>query len=132
MKEPCVLVVESDYDELRRISEWLDGTGYDVMLCLGPSEPDYICIASRGLACPLADAADVVVLDLRLRSDVAMTGTSGGELLRYYRERGKRVIAISGDGNAVQSLPDDQVSVVTRPLERESFVWALRSAARAL
>ena len=66
METRSVLVVEHDDDERARIGRLLEREGFDVILCPGPGAPDYICAGGRGLPCPIAQDADVVVLDMRL------------------------------------------------------------------
>ena len=128
MSKPTVLVVESDDDERRRIGSWLDDAGYaDIMCCPGPSAPDYTCLGGRGASCPLSSAADVVVVDLRLRSDELMQGTPGWQLMLHYFEQGKKIVAISGNEDAVHPWSDESVRVVHRPLERDEFVGAIRA-----
>jgi len=120
-------VVESDDEERSRISAWLEDEGVtDVMFCPGPRAPDYTCIGGRGGDCPLPDAADVVVVDLRLLSDEMLTGTPGWQLMLYYLERGKKVIAISGQEDSVRPRSDDQVRVIGRPIERRALLDAVR------
>src|SRR6266516_7355146 len=94
MEGARVLVVESDTDARDRIGSWLEDEGYAVIGCPGPSRPDYTCIASRTQQCPLADDADVVVLDLVLEGDVAMAGTPAEALLMYYSWAAKKVVAL--------------------------------------
>jgi hypothetical protein len=120
-------VVEPDNDERRRISAWLEEEGLtDVMFCPGPGAPDYTCVGGRGASCPLPNAADVVVVDLRLQSDEMLAGTPGWQLMLYYVELGKKVVAISGREDSVRPRSDEQVRVVGRPLERQQFLSALR------
>lgn len=38
-----VLVVEADPAERERFGSWLEGSGFDVLACPGPTEPDYTC-----------------------------------------------------------------------------------------
>jgi len=126
MTAPCVLVVESQEEDLRLIEGWLEDAGVDdVMFCPGPRTPAYTCIGSDGGPCPLSSAADVVVIDLRLRSDVMLAGTPAWQLLLSYYEQGKRIVAISNDAVSVRPTPDEQLRVVRRPLERESFIDAV-------
>ena len=128
MKTPCILVVEAQHDDRALISEWLEDAGYDdAMFCPGPGEPTYTCIGSGGAPCPLSTAADVVVIDLRLRSDEMMTGSPGWQLLLSYYEQGKRIVAISSEMNPVRPTPDEQLHVVHRPLERDRFMAAVDS-----
>lgn len=91
----AVLVVEQD-DELRdRLGKWLEDIGFDVMACPGPTRPDYTCVAGRGKPCPLAEAADAILVDLWLASDSVLFGTSSTELLDYYLSSKKPVVALS-------------------------------------
>lgn len=126
MSNPVVLLVEPSDVIRRAIGSWLEREAYDVMSCPGPGEPDYVCIATTGRLCPLAHGADVVVLDLHQRSDAVEAGTPGWQLLLYYFEQGKNIVALTGDEDAVHPMPDDRVAVVTRPADRESLLAALR------
>lgn len=127
MKAKNVLVVEPDEEQRRRIGAWLEEELYDIMYCPGPSAPEYTCLLSRGQPCALERGADLVVLDLNLRSDVAMTGTPGWELLLAYHERGNRIVAVAGESETVGVLPDERVAVVRRPVERDALLAAIRS-----
>jgi CheY-like chemotaxis protein len=128
MAAPCILVVEGNEDDRAVISEWFEGAGYDdVMFCPGPGGPDYTCIGSNGAPCPLSTAADIVVVDLRLRSDEMLAGTPAWQLLLSYYEQGKRIVAISSEVNSVRPAPDEQLHIVHRPLERDRFLSAVNS-----
>jgi CheY-like chemotaxis protein len=85
-----VLLVEHDREQRERIGAWLEGAGFDVYVCPGPSAPTYTCIASEGHPCPLVHAADLVLLDLWLASESALMGTSVSELLSYYKAPANR------------------------------------------
>lgn len=121
-----VLIVESQDDTRATIADWLEAADYDVLLCPGPGSPGYVCLGGRGLACPLAEPADVVVVSMRLQSDDLMQGTPGWVLLGYYyAEQGRGVVALSGDRDAIHPLPDEQVSVLRRPVDRDELVEAV-------
>ena len=89
-----VLLVESDAQERERLAACLEGAGFEVTLCPGPSAPDYTCVGSRTLECPLAKGASVVVLDMSLDGEDLMEGTPAEELLDVYLLAGHRVIAL--------------------------------------
>ncbi|HEX9410703.1 MAG TPA: hypothetical protein VF986_03285 [Actinomycetota bacterium] len=95
MKRSVVLLVEQDPELRDRMGGWVEEAGYEVVICPGPSAPDYTCVASRGVPCALARAADLVVLDLWLASDSALQGTSSTKLLSYYLRAGKPVVGLS-------------------------------------
>jgi CheY-like chemotaxis protein len=90
-----VLVVEADPVERERLSSALEGDGFDVLLCSGPSAPDDGCLGTREGRCPLAIDGSVVVLDMDLDAGAAVEGTSTQELLAFYLGAGHRVVTLS-------------------------------------
>jgi CheY-like chemotaxis protein len=125
MERPTVLVVEAETKARDGIADWLDHAGYEVEACPGPSSPDYTCIGGRGLPCPLAVSADVVVLNDHLASDTAMQGTPGWQLLTYYMEIGKSVVALVDASDFVVPRDDDNVRVLRRPVDKKSLLKAV-------
>jgi hypothetical protein len=97
-----VLLVEADAEERERFGMWLEQEGFHVMTCTGPIEPDYTCVGARAGACPLAEAASVVILDMSTRSEGAMEGTASEELLGLYLFAGAKVVTLS-------SHPGDEI-----------------------
>jgi hypothetical protein len=125
MTGESVLVVESDHLHRDELAGCLERDGYDVLMCGGPAAPDYTCLGGRGESCPLADTADVIVLNMHLASDVLMRGTPGWLLLLYYFERGKRVVALNAEPDAVHPFSDEQVTVLQRPVDRTTLLRAV-------
>lgn len=118
-----VLLVEADPGERELFSSWLEGSGFTVLACPGPTEPDYTCVGDRTGACPLADAADVVVLDMSLDSEALMTGTAAEELLGLYLVSGRPVVTLgSRDGDEV---PGELIRLRRHPT-REALLGAVR------
>jgi CheY-like chemotaxis protein len=118
-----VLVVEADPAERELFSSWLEASGFTVLACPGPTEPDYTCVGDRTGACPLADAADVVVLDMSLDSEALMTGTAAEELLGLYLVSGRPVVTLgSRDGDEV---PGELIRLRRHPT-REALLGAVR------
>ena len=119
-----VLVVEADTPERERFGSWLEGSGFDVLLCPGPTEPDYTCVGARDGACPLVDEADVVVLDMSTESEAVVMGTASEEILALYLLTGVRVVVLgSHPGEEVEG----QLVRLHRHPERASLVEAVRS-----
>jgi hypothetical protein len=85
LDRPVVLNVDRDPDTRDRVGRWLEDAGLDVVACPGPTAPEFTCIGSRDGHCPLAQKADLIVLDLWLDSDAAMIGTRAWNLVRFYR-----------------------------------------------
>jgi CheY-like chemotaxis protein len=119
-----VLVVEHDPELRDGIGAWLEAEGHEVMACPGPSAPDYGCVGERRGSCPLATAADAVVLDLWLAGDRELVGTGAMELLARYLTLGRPVVALAAraEDDAVSRLfADDPVAVVEWPPERHEL-----------
>jgi len=124
-----VLVVEADPAERELFSSWLEASGFTVLACPGPTEPDYTCVGDRTGACPLADAADVVVLDMSLDSEALMTGTAAEELLGLYLVSGRPVVTLgSRDGDEV---PGELIRLRRHPT-REALLGAVRGLSKSL
>jgi len=119
-----VLVVEADPAERERFGSWLEGAGYAVLACPGPTEPDYTCVGGREGTCPLVAEADVVVLDMSLDSETLMTGTAAEELLGLYLMAGRPVVVLgSRPGEKVAG----QLVRMRRHPAREELLDAVRS-----
>jgi CheY-like chemotaxis protein len=122
-----VLLVEADLAEREQFSSWLEASGFTVLACPGPTEPDYTCVGARTGACPLADAADVVVLDMSLDSEALMTGTAAEELLGLYLVSGRPVVVLgSRQGEQVAG----QLVRMGRHPSRDELLDAVRSLVR--
>ena len=158
-EEGTVLLVESEESRRERLAQALEGGGYEVIACPGPTAPDYTCIGGREGYCPLVEHADVVVLDPWLAGDEHGVGTSADELVGLYSRRGRTVILLGSAGRldpfigghvvalgddadvvevlgAVRSAPEAGGFVLRRTEERPVYstepgvvVWRARYAA---
>lgn len=124
----AVLLVEADADERDRLGSWLEEEGFDVITCTGPTEPDYTCVGARAGACPLVEAASVVVLDMSTRSEGVMQGTAAEELLGLYLFAGARVVALASHPG--EEIRGSLIRMHRHP-EREDLVRAVRSLSDA-
>jgi hypothetical protein len=124
-KSTVVLVVEQDPGPRRRLAGWLTQAGCQVLTCPGPVAPGYTCLGGRGEPCPLALAAELVVLDLELASDTVMEGTPALELLGYYLAQGKSVVALGRPGQGVSPFQDERVVLLAWPPERRALLRAV-------
>jgi CheY-like chemotaxis protein len=122
-----VLVVTPDPVATQEITGWLAEEGHPVLACGGPCPPAYACPGTRGDACALLGLCDVAVLDLRLETDVMMTGIPGWQMLLTYRALGKRVIALTGPGDAVKIVSEPGVAVLPRRPGKDDLLRAVRS-----
>lgn len=129
-RKRTVLVVEADADERERLGDVLERSGYDVVLCWGPTGPDYVCIGEREGGCPLVNGSDVVVLDLWLTSDTLMMGTPSDELLQLYLAAGKPVITLGGGERLRAGSEDEPVEHLARHPKPEALLGAVKASAR--
>jgi hypothetical protein len=90
-----VLLVESDPVERERLAAALEGDGFEVLLCPGPTAPDYTCVGARVGRCPLATDGCVVVIDMDQDGDAAVSGTSAEELLDFYLQAQHPIVTLS-------------------------------------
>lgn len=125
--EKAVLLVESDRAESERLGRALEGAGYEVIACPGPTAPDYTCIGGREGYCPLIERADVVVLDPWLAGDEHGAGTSADALVQLYVGRGRTVILLGSAGWLDPFVGGHVVSLGDHP-DATELVAAVRSA----
>ena len=120
-----VLVVESE-DWLRGLLvPWVLEAGFEVLTCPGPEEPDFDCAGATRHGCPLAESADLIVLDLELESDLLVCGVAAWELLHYYRSLDRPVVVLWGIDDPMRPLPCDRIAVLRRPPDRDAVVEAI-------
>jgi hypothetical protein len=124
-RRPTVLVVTEDPEPSQAMSGWLREAGLRVITCPGPQPPTYVCAGGSGDACPLAVGADVVVLDLWLASDTMLRGTPALQLLSYYLDLGKPVVALQHLGGPPGQFAAEGVELVPSPATRRMLLDAL-------
>jgi CheY-like chemotaxis protein len=123
-----VLLVEADPALRYRMGGWLERSGFEVLVCPGPSAPTYECLASCARPCALVKAADVVVLDLWLESDSVMIGTTATELLAHYLANDKPVVVIDPGHDQLRPFMDEIAARVEWPPERRELVESVQVA----
>ena len=117
-----VLLVEPDERDRTRLGAALEGAGYNVMDCPGPTRTDFTCLGVRGKRCALVEIADLAILDGRTLE--ARTGRAATDLLRYYLATDKPVLVLADGIGAEVSFEDDHVAIATRA--RRSVLTAVR------
>ena len=124
---PVVLIVDRDPDTRDRVGVWLEDAGLDVLRCPGPTGPEFTCVGSRDGRCPLAQAADLVVLNPWLESDAAMLGTRGSKLLRHYRGWGKPVVMMTDRrDDMTEQIVDLSPATVDWPPDHRDLIETIR------
>lgn len=64
---------------------WLRSDGFQIISCVGPSAPRYVCYLLETSVCPIAAAADVLVYDPWITCDTDEPDAT--ELIRALRAR---------------------------------------------
>jgi DNA-binding response OmpR family regulator len=124
---PVVLIVDRDPDTRDRVGAWLEDAGLDVLGCPGPTGPEFTCVGSRDGRCPLAQAADLVVLNPWLESDAAMLGTRASKLLRHYRAWGKPVVMMTDRRDDItEQIVDLSPATVDWPPDHRDLIETIR------
>jgi hypothetical protein len=118
-----VLVVEADDAERERLGSALEGAGFEVLTCPGPTAPDYTCVAGRGGSCPLVEGAAVVVLDMSLDGETLITGMPAEELLGLYLMAGRPVVVL---GSRPGEMIEGQLVRLRRHTDGETLVRTVR------
>jgi hypothetical protein len=124
-RKPTILVVTEDPEPSQAISAWLREAGLRVIGCPGPQPPSYVCAGGRGESCPFAVGADVVVLDLWLASDTMLRGTPAMQLLSYYLDLGKPVVALQRLGGPPGPFVGGGVELVPWPPTQRALLGAV-------
>ncbi len=107
-----VLVVEPDRVDRERYGAWLEDAGLTPVSCPGPRIPELTCLGICGRPCPLANMADVVVLDTRQLPGISKKGLPAWRLLRYYLAQGKPVVVISDHYRKDRTFRPEQVAIL--------------------
>lgn len=125
--KPTVLVVANPESERARLGRWLQEVALDVIACPGPRSADP-CVGMRG-RCPLAEGADVVVLDLVLEDSPLSGSPPGWQVLDVYLELGLGVVVLTDppDLRMVQSRTG--VVAVPRSVDGATLVESVRELA---
>lgn len=123
-----VLVV-SDSAAVRDVAtRALKPLDFEVSFCPGPAAPTYVCAGGRGRRCPLAAAADAVVLDLNLMSGHMPDGLPPWRLLLYYQDLGKGVVVLGEPGETGSFEDNEAVIVLPRPPDPQTLAAAVQAA----
>jgi CheY-like chemotaxis protein len=117
-----ILVVEQEREIRDGLGRWLQRRGHEVLECPGPQAPTYACIGSDRSECPLARAASVILLDMWLAGEAALTGASSLDLLEFYLGSGVPVIAFIHGADPTRLFLDDRLTVMEWPPDRRELI----------
>ena len=121
------LVVCYDAALRNRLEAWLESAAFSVAGCPGPGVPA-VCPQIHGAACPLATAADVVVLDLELLGSFDPAAPPGWVLLDTYLERGSTVVVLAGSREGPPVLDATPAAILPRTVDRNALMAAVHAA----
>ena len=116
-----MLLVEPDEQRGTLFGGWLEDAGFDVLVCPGPTAPEYSCIGGRTGGCPLVDPASLIVLDLGFASDPAGRSTVDVDVdvVAYYLMTGKPIITLGKAEGLLANEPDPLIALRWTPERRD-------------
>jgi len=129
MEKRTVLVVIPERGRREEVASWIEGE-HDTMTCPGPQGPE-ACLGLRGPRCPLAGAADLVILDMGEADDPIGGTVAGWELLNAYLDQGLPVIALASPGDTMMRGSRNAVVPLPRTAGRQEIVRAVDRAMAA-
>ena len=124
---PVVLLVEPNERDRELYGAWLEDAGMTPINCPGPKVPGFTCLGTCGRPCPLAEVADLAVVDTRQLPGLSTRGLPAWRLLRYYLGRGKPVVVIADHHRKDRTFRSEQVMVLSPNPGLESLLLSVRS-----
>ena len=124
---PVVLLVEPDEGDRDLYGAWLEDAGMTPINCPGPRLPGFSCLGTCGRPCPLAEVADLAVLDTHQLTGLSKPGLPAWRLLRYYLGRGKPVVVIAAHHRKDRTFRPEQVRALSPNPGQESLLLSVRS-----
>ena len=129
-RNPLVLLVEPDDGERERYGAWLEDAGMTPINCPGPRIPGFFCLGVCNRPCPLAQVADVAVLDTRQLPGLSKQGLPGWRLLRYYLAQGIPVVVIADHYRKDRTFRPEQVAILRPNPGKESLLLMVKMMLR--
>lgn len=127
IRRPRVLLEIPNLVLAATVATLFEEEGYDVTHCGGPGETPYGCPLARGLRCPIADQADVIVDDLGLTTPEARAVWTGHDATHASTPR----VLVRGPGDPVVKTVPGRAAIVG-PLTRKAILDAVgHASARA-
>ena len=127
---PVVLLVEPNERDRELYGAWLEDAGMTPINCPGPKVPGFTCLGTCGRPCPLAEVADLAVVDTRQLPGLSTRGLPAWRLLRYYLGRGKPVVVIADYHRKDRTFRLEQVRVLSSNFGLESLLLSVKSMLR--
>ncbi|HET9848933.1 MAG TPA: hypothetical protein VFR68_10310 [Candidatus Dormibacteraeota bacterium] len=124
---PVVLLVEPDQTNRQLYGAWLEEAGMTPINCPGPRLPGFVCLGTCNRPCPLADVADVAVLDTCGLPGISKKGLPAWRLLRYYLAQGKPVVVIADHYRKDRSFRPEQVAILRPNPGPESLLLMVKA-----
>lgn len=124
IRRPRVLVEMPNPVLAATVATLFEEEGYDVTHCGGPGHTPYGCPLARGLRCPIADQADIIVDGLGLVTPEGRAVWAGHEATHAGTPR----VLVRGPGDpAVKAAPGR--ASIAGPLTRQGILEAVEHAA---
>jgi hypothetical protein len=118
---PTALVVAFDRATRSTVGGWLESAGYEVLLCTGPTGPEYRCVGESSGSCPLVEDADLIVLDAWLASDADDRGTIAADLVRFYRSKERPLVVLDHARSGPSLIVSERTALLEWPPNRREL-----------
>jgi hypothetical protein len=109
-----ILLVESVAADRRRVGQWLEDAGYNLMDCPGPQRADFSCLGVRGRRCALVEIADLAILDSRVLHRASSDDRAATRLVHYYLTSGKPVLVLTDPSTSPLTFENDRIAIADR------------------
>jgi CheY-like chemotaxis protein len=120
-----VLIVSDDPGLSYEIGGWLEAAGLQVLECPGPRQNHQICIGLKTHRCPLAQPADLVILDMHPSERDLVDTSPRKDLAAVYNETDTSVIALVDDASRTFQPGVDGTAVLNRLVGRGDLLEAV-------
>ncbi len=129
-RSQSVLLVASDPEAVESLSFWFEREGFEVLACPGPADAHAACLQPAAAPCPLAVAADLVVLDLSPGRVEPVRRRVRRALIERYAGWGRPLLVLDGPDES-GAIPEEAGTgtgsvVVLSSSDRAGVVWAAR------
>lgn len=121
-----ILIVSDDPGLHQQLGSELEAGGFRVMGCSGPSAGGP-CIGLSAVACPLREAADLVVLDVHPDGSGYVDKSGRAGLVAFYNSARKPVVVLIDEADATSDVRLAGVTSLSRLARVEEVLEAIEA-----
>ena len=121
-----ILIVSDDRGLHHQLGAGMEASGLGVMDCPGPCA-GAPCVGLKRRACPLRDAADLVVLDIHPDAGGYRDESGRASLVEFYSAAGNPVVVLIDEADATSDQQLSGATSLSRTCPTETLVAAIRA-----